>query len=210
MGRHAANTFGRAISVIVLCASSLIFAPAPTAAAACSPLPTDKGQDALAINAPSAGTYRVWARVKPAAAAASSFLLQVDQTTCNVSVGGGTAIPAGSYTWVNYQNGSVSSLVDIPLTAGTHNVILAGQGASLTVDRLIFTTDTSCVPTGTGDNCATASGKPGDINGDGTVNVFDLSILLSKWGTSDPATDLNSDGTVNVFDLSILLSNWGT
>lgn len=48
----------------------------------------------------------------------------------------------------------------------------------------------------------------GDINGDTKVDVFDLSILLSRWNTSDIAADVNKDGTVNVFDLSILLSNW--
>jgi hypothetical protein len=54
-----------------------------------------------------------------------------------------------------------------------------------------------------------ATGIVGDLNGDGTVNVFDLSILLSKWGTNDATADLNSDGTVNIFDLSTLLSHWG-
>jgi subtilisin family serine protease len=51
-------------------------------------------------------------------------------------------------------------------------------------------------------------GTTGDLNGDGVVNIFDLSILLSNWGTSDPIADINNDGTVNIFDLSILLSNW--
>ncbi len=50
---------------------------------------------------------------------------------------------------------------------------------------------------------------PGDLNSDGTVNVLDLSLLLSSWGKSGVAADLNSDGTVNVFDLSLLLTNWG-
>ena len=50
----------------------------------------------------------------------------------------------------------------------------------------------------------------GDINGDGSVNIFDLSTLLSHWGTADTASDLNHDGTVNIFDLSSLLSHWGT
>jgi hypothetical protein len=54
-----------------------------------------------------------------------------------------------------------------------------------------------------------AAGVIGDLNGDGTVNVFDLSILLSDWGTNTATADLNHDGTVNVFDLSTLLSNWG-
>jgi endoglucanase len=56
---------------------------------------------------------------------------------------------------------------------------------------------------------ARAAAIVGDINGDGVVNVFDLSILLSDWSTSTAAADLNHDGTVNVFDLSVLLSHWG-
>lgn len=52
--------------------------------------------------------------------------------------------------------------------------------------------------------------KQGDINNDNKVDVFDLSILLSRWQRqgSDPA-DINQDGIVNVFDLSLLLSKWG-
>lgn len=56
---------------------------------------------------------------------------------------------------------------------------------------------------------AWASGIAGDINNDGVVNIFDLSILLSDWNTTSAAADLNGDGTVNIFDLSILLSHWG-
>ncbi|GAC1600428.1 MAG: hypothetical protein NVS3B29_00870 [Candidatus Saccharimonadales bacterium] len=48
----------------------------------------------------------------------------------------------------------------------------------------------------------------GDINHDGRVDVFDLSALLSGWGTTSANLDFNHDGTVNIFDLSILLSNW--
>jgi surface antigen len=52
--------------------------------------------------------------------------------------------------------------------------------------------------------------KLADLNGDYRVDVTDLSILESRWGTSDPASDLNQDGTVNIFDLSILLSHWSS
>jgi len=50
---------------------------------------------------------------------------------------------------------------------------------------------------------------PGDLNSDNTVNVTDMSILLSNYGTSNAAADINSDGTVNVLDMSILLSHYG-
>jgi hypothetical protein len=70
----------------------------------------------------------------------------------------------------------------------------------------------SPTPTPTTSPSPTATPTPvplvGDLNGDGHVNIFDLSILLSAWGTSSATADLNHDGTVNIFDLSVLLSHW--
>jgi lysophospholipase L1-like esterase len=52
----------------------------------------------------------------------------------------------------------------------------------------------------------------GDLNGDGHVNILDLSILLSHYGQAATAAqgDINNDGTCNILDLSILLSHYGT
>ncbi len=48
-----------------------------------------------------------------------------------------------------------------------------------------------------------------DINGDGKIDIQDLSIFLASWKSTDPAIikklDLNSDGKVNLTDFSILL-----
>lgn len=52
--------------------------------------------------------------------------------------------------------------------------------------------------------------RPGDINHDGRINIFDLSILLSNYGRIGTVADINHDGIVNIFDLSILLSRYGT
>jgi hypothetical protein len=55
-----------------------------------------------------------------------------------------------------------------------------------------------------------SSGTPSaDLNGDGTVNASDLTILLAAWGSSGPA-DINGDGTVDGLDLSVLLAQWQT
>ena len=48
----------------------------------------------------------------------------------------------------------------------------------------------------------------GDINGDGSVNGSDLSILLGSWGSNNPAADLDRDGVVGGTDLATLMSNW--
>ena len=54
---------------------------------------------------------------------------------------------------------------------------------------------------------------PGDIDGDGSVGVRDLLILLGSWGLCDDCNDcpadLDDDCTVGVPDLLILLGNWG-
>ncbi len=54
---------------------------------------------------------------------------------------------------------------------------------------------------------------PGDLDGDGSVGVKDLLILLGSWGPCDDCNDciadLDDDCTVGVVDLLILLANWG-
>ncbi len=53
---------------------------------------------------------------------------------------------------------------------------------------------------------------PADLNGDGVVDVSDLLMLLSDWGScpGDCPADLNGDGVVDVSDLLMLLSDWGS
>jgi len=56
-------------------------------------------------------------------------------------------------------------------------------------------------------NIATCSA---DINGDGTVDVADLLILIGAWGPCPVCdADLDTDGEVNVADLLILIGAWG-
>jgi hypothetical protein len=55
-----------------------------------------------------------------------------------------------------------------------------------------------------------ATPSESDINKDGKVDISDLSLLLSKFGTTDPAADVNKDGKVDISDLSGLLTNFGS
>jgi hypothetical protein len=56
----------------------------------------------------------------------------------------------------------------------------------------------------------TPSQSYGDLNNDGKVDILDLSMLLSNYGSNNTAEDINSDSLVNIFDLSILLSHYGS
>ncbi len=54
--------------------------------------------------------------------------------------------------------------------------------------------------------------KLDDIDGDGTVNIIDLLILLASWGPCEPGcclADLDIDGDVGITDFLLLLGNWG-
>lgn len=49
----------------------------------------------------------------------------------------------------------------------------------------------------------------GDVNGDGTVDAFDLGLLIAAWGGATAAADLDDDGVVGAADLGLLIAAWG-
>lgn len=125
--------------------------PGSKASAACSPA-TTYGSDLMSITVPTTTTYRVWTRIMAPDTSNNTFDLEVDGGNC-ITVGGGS-IPANTWTWVDYQNGNTSTKIDLSLTSGAHSFNLIGIQPSVAVDRVVLTSDTSCIPTGTGDNCA--------------------------------------------------------
>jgi hypothetical protein len=52
--------------------------------------------------------------------------------------------------------------------------------------------------------------NPGDIDGDGSVDVDDLLAVIGAWGSCPPPcpADVNDDGTVDVDDLLLVIGNW--
>lgn len=94
--------------------------------------------------------------------------------------------------WSGMLASSGTQLVT-PTVTTVYTLTCTGNGGSATANTTVTVTS----PT-----------SNGDINNDGKIDVFDLSILLSHYNTSYTATDLNHDGIVNVVDLSTLLSHW--
>lgn len=131
----------------------------------------------------------------------------------------------------NYNQATYTITIACVGTASNWNT-----GATLTVDDLFLTgtslddADEFVVAIAFDDEIATwgnagtmlvdnvyfgpASNCPGDLNGDQTISISDLTLLLSHFGTTSGATpeqgDLDGDGAISITDLAILLSVFGT
>jgi hypothetical protein len=53
---------------------------------------------------------------------------------------------------------------------------------------------------------------PGDVNGDGMVNIDDLLAVINAWGETGPpgsiAADVTGNGVVDIDDLLFVINNW--
>jgi len=52
---------------------------------------------------------------------------------------------------------------------------------------------------------APGTGCPADLNNDGVLNFFDVSVFLQGFANQDPIADFTSDGLFNFFDVSAFL-----
>lgn len=199
--------------IVALGLAAAVFLHSPkAAAAACSAPATNMGTVTSTTNVATAGTYRIWTRIMSGTAATdNSYDLEIDGANC-YHVGNNNSMAAGSWQWVDYQNGSTSTKINLALGAGSHTIKMIGTEDGVKLDRIIMTTDTACVPTGTGDNCVPAvdSTNPttsitspaanarikGTINV--TANASDNSGTVSKvelyldGGSTPIATDTSS------------------
>lgn len=97
-----------------------------------------------------------------------------------------------------------------------HSASLNGLAPGTTYHYQVISTDTAGNTAVSPDTIfTTAPAQPpavtGDVNGDGTVNILDLSIVLTNWEKTNASLsqgDVTGDGIVNVFDLSTILTNW--
>lgn len=136
--------------------------PTPTPTSTPSPTPTScvtgptpaatYGMVTQTVNVATAGTYRVWSRIKAPNTTANSYYLQVDN--CAAINVGDAAIAANAWTWVSYKGGNTASFIDVKLTAGNHILKYVGKEADVQLDRILLLSDLSCKPTGNGDDCA--------------------------------------------------------
>ena len=183
-----------ATGLVVGSGMALIVAAPTVGAAACPAPPADYGTVTLTVNVPATATYTVWTRMKAPSASQNTVNLQVDTTSC-FNVGGGSLVAAtwanNATNWVNYQGGSTSNVVSMPLNAGSHTLKYVGVQAGVEIDRIIMTSDASCTPSGVGTNCEA---------GDATNPTVSLQVLTGGQTVTNGQTvggqlTLNSTAT---------------
>jgi hypothetical protein len=184
--------FHRVISASTLglfVATLLLGIMPPVFAAACGAPPADYGVDTMTVNAPSNGTYILWTRLMVPDTTNNSINAEVDGSSC-FNVGGSSAIPANTWTWVNYQNGVTGTANSVTLTAGNHTVKLVGTKPGVLVDRVFITTDTTCTPSGATASCtAPADTTPPTVTITAPTNGSTVSGTVSVAATAtDPGT----------------------
>ena len=129
--------------------ATLVAMPLPAQAAACEALGVDHGYVDSSVTVPETATYRIWSRLKTPDSEFNTYFLEIDGNQC-FWVGG--PIPANQWTWIGSKDNSTTALT-VSLTKGAHSLKLIGNDEGLLVDRVIFTSDTNCTPTGDGGNC---------------------------------------------------------
>lgn len=204
------------VGVFVAVVGALLQSPA-THAAACTPPGTDYGAVNFTANVSTSGEYDVWLR-SASLQNTDTVSLQVNGTEC-FEIGGSdtptysssssSRFASNSENWIHTN--STDAEVRISLASGANTLTLIGMSEGFVVDRFIATSDNTCVPTGTGDNCASIFLAP-DFNKDAKVDFRDfsrLAALYTKTGASLGSVDINHDGVVNILDYSALASLYG-
>jgi hypothetical protein len=98
--------------------------PPDSTCAGATPPPTTYGQVKQNITAPSAGTYRIWSRVKVPDTTNNSYYLQVDSAPSCI-VGEDITPAANTWVWTNVRMGGTTYYKS--LSAGTHAITIAGR-----------------------------------------------------------------------------------
>ncbi len=125
-----------------------------------------------------------------------------------------TANAEGIVNFIWYPFGSYPIALNSVIIPGATYYNSEFRARHLSVGAAITKIASSPTPSPTPTNSPTPSPTPftkvGDINGDGSVNILDYTLLANAFGTNNSASDLNHDGIVNILDYTILSNNFGT
>jgi hypothetical protein len=177
------------LSLVLFFAALTYVAPVAYAAACVAPS-TDYGTVTSTVSIPTTGTYYIWSRMSAPDSASNSYMLEIDGNTCFTVAGNTNGIYSSSATthfqtdsqnWTDTAQGGATVKMNFTAT-GNHTVKMIGTAANVYLDRLVMTTDATCTPEGTGDNCA---------------NPLDTTAPVASINSATPSTSTQGRVTVS-------------
>jgi hypothetical protein len=171
-------------------------------------------------------TYSLRVRIEDADQAGAGFQLSVENTSgshigelavsdpTNTKNAGGSAPEFITHT----STGKAESIASWAAMGNAAEFTLQWQAPATGAGEIGFYAAGAAINDGTAssndDVYTTAqmrtSADLGDLNGDGSIDVADLGMLLTVYGTNNPVSDMNNDGIVDAADLGILLGAFGS
>ena len=144
---------------------------------------------------------------------APSGLLVVQKTSTSLRVVWDVAKPPEGITVTGYRvryrptdsnQNPLSSYVEVD-AAGTGGVINLTNLRPNTVYEIGVRTISASGNSDWSDSIYAATARVGDLNGDGAINILDLTLVAANLGrTGENMSDLNGDGVVDIRDLVLL------
>jgi hypothetical protein len=193
----------------------------PTGTPCSVPVGTGIGSIVVTITTP--GSYTVWTRMM-SSANGGGYSLQVGNQ-CIPNIGGNQtancpASPAASvsqWTWVkpHQQFTTVCQPPVLNLQSGTHIVKMASSNPGVKIDRLIFSLDPNCTPTGTmGSNCQAPTPTPTGFEVTGVPSItpsptiigdpiLQVGLALKLHGIGNGGDSVNPTSVGNTSPLTV-------
>jgi hypothetical protein len=99
--------------------------------------------------------------------------------------------------------------IDANAVVGDKMQIAFGPGSSVAVEGYNQNAIQGMI--GTAFEVVAPTEKPGDANGDGKVDIFDYSLVVTNFGKrgANIPGDVDHDGDVDIFDYSLVVTNFG-
>jgi hypothetical protein len=152
---------------------------------------------------------------------------EVSGTGMRIAAANATAATSGTNVTLFTLNVTVSdtavenSTYDINITATTLNNTAAGyDAAGEQIDLLIeakadgtfasLLTAANAAANVTKGTITAKGGKPGDVNGDNAVDIFDILAAIDAMTTYVEAADMDNSGSVDIFDILAIVDLMGT
>jgi hypothetical protein len=146
--------------ITIVCQIVLSKLPLSAAADSCTTPGSTYGSDTIQLAIPTTASYTIWLRLKIPASSASSVLLNIGNNANCYNIGGNSSAPINTWEWIDYSDSNAGSTMQVSLSQGTHSFLITGLANGTQLDRVEALAETSCVPSGIGSNCLTATTTP--------------------------------------------------